>query len=155
MHETTVTYNPTQIQATRHLCCSKGSSAHLAGAGSACRAHNAGATTCSSGFWGLHARQVHEEVPKLRHVDIFSAGDVLAFSVLDEIPEPHWIKEPHGAFRTELLPRFFRLCEPPIGVSVAVKTFASKRAGSLALLKVFTSFFPEKQKENNQGGGRI
>lgn len=38
---------------------------------------------------------------------------------------------------------------------MAVKTFASKRAGPLALLKVFTSFFPEKQKEKNQGGGRI
>lgn len=30
---------------------------------------------------------------------------------------------------------------------MAVKAFASKWAGPFALLKVFTSFFPEKQKE--------
>lgn len=30
---------------------------------------------------------------------------------------------------------------------MAIKTFASKWAGPLALLKVFTGFFPEKQKE--------
>jgi len=62
-----------------------------------------------------------------------------------EYPWQRWQNPyPHGALRTELLPRFFRLCQPPVRISVAVKAFISKWAGPLALLKVLTSFFPEK-----------
>ena len=53
---------------------------------------------------------------------------------------------PHGAFGAELFPWFLRLCQPPVRVSVTVKAFASKWTCPSALLKVFTSFFPEKQK---------
>jgi len=65
----------------------------LAWEGSAGRAQDAEGTVYSSGFWRLHSRQVHEEVPKLCHVDIFSVGDMPAFSILNEIPESYWIKE--------------------------------------------------------------
>lgn len=105
-----------------------------------------GGRGCSSGLGRLHPGQVHEEVPELRHVHVVSAGGVPALSALDEIPEPHRVKEPHGAFGAELLPWFLRLCQPPVRVSVTVKAFASKWTGPFALLKVFTSFFPEKQK---------
>ena len=60
---------------------------------------------------------------------------------------------PHGAFRAELFPRFLRLCQPPVRVSMTVKAFASKWTGPFALLKVFTSFFPEKQKRICQNLG--
>ena len=60
---------------------------------------------------------------------------------------------PHGAFGAELFPRFLRLCQPPVRVSMTVKAFASKWTGPSALLKVFTSFFPEKQKRICQNLG--
>lgn len=47
----------------------------------------------SSGLGRRHPGQVHEEVPKLRHVHVLSGGGVPALSVFDEIPEPHGVKE--------------------------------------------------------------